>query len=91
MSKFDGFIDEVQANNNPHRRRGCGFGAMLNDLPGEDADQVEKVMNDPKYTTAAIVAALRTRIDDAPSVFTVSRHRRRMCGCFGNTRGAELK
>jgi hypothetical protein len=82
MSKFEGFADEVRANNNPHRKRGCGVGGLLQDLPGEDAEQVEKVLGDPKYTHAAIHSALRRRVPDCPTVYTIGRHRRKLCGCF---------
>lgn len=92
MSEFDGFLDEVRANNNPNRNRQCGVGRLLQALPGEDAEKVEAVLNDPSYSTAAIHTALWNRVEhQCPSTFTIGRHRRRHCGCFNNTRGAELK
>ena len=92
MSEFYGFLDEVRANNDPHRNRICGVGRMLQSLTGEDAEKVEAVLNDPSYSTAAIHTALRNRVEfNCPSSFTIGRHRRKSCGCFNNTRGAELK
>ena len=89
---FDGFLDEVRANNDPHRNRQCGVGRLLQSLTGEDAEKVEAVLSDPTYSTAAIHIALRNRVEfNCPSPFTIGRHRRKSCGCFNNTRGAELK
>lgn len=92
MTGFEGFAEEARANSGYNRRSHCGVADLLNALAGEDAEQVEKVLDDRGVSANAIHDALKRRIgNQAPSPYTIQRHRRRGCACYVDTRGAEIK
>lgn len=81
MTSFADFEDDVRASNDPYRRRGCGVGALLKTLGEADAQRVNAVLSDETITSPAIYAALKRRVENAPSSYTINRHRRGTCQC----------
>lgn len=89
MSKFDDFGAEVRHASASAHRRGCGVSKLLDELSPEDADKVREVLDDNTVSHNAIEAALRRRLGgNAPTSFTIGRHRRKQCTCH---LGVELK
>ncbi|MGW0939084.1 hypothetical protein [Streptomyces sp. NPDC002666] len=79
MNEFDGFLDDV-TDASAHKG-GCGVGKLLTEL-GDQGAQIGAALDRPEITHQAIAAALKRRIGaDAPSAFTVGRHRRGLCKC----------
>lgn len=82
MSKFENFAEEVKATS-VDVRRGCGVKALLDNLADADANQVKAVLEDRTVSARAIFNALRSRIGgDAPSIYTIGRHRAKNCNCW---------
>lgn len=81
-SPFDDFAAEAKANSGHTSRRSCGVGALLAELSDGDAAKVREVLDDRRVSANAISLALRKRVEEAPSVFTIGAHRRRVCYCY---------
>lgn len=79
--KFESFEAEVKAASGAYKRRGCSVGLMLEGLNPGDAAKVAKVLADKTLSAMAITAALKSRLPDAPSSYTVKRHRKGECCC----------
>lgn len=80
MGEWDGFVSEAREGSsfNPG---GCGMGALLQEMSGEAADQIEAAMNRPDITSTAIHKALKARVDTNVSAVTLRRHRNNICSC----------
>lgn len=87
MADFMSFADEVRNNSGTNGRRSCGVSDLLQSLPGDDADKVQEVLMDRAVSAQALHDALKRRLgSDAPSQYTIQRHRRRSCFCFVETK-----
>lgn len=73
------FVDEA-ANASRPRKRHCAVGVVLNELPGEAADQLAEALSRSDLTGASISAAMKRRGFDITGG-TIQRHRRRVCSC----------
>ena len=60
----------------------CQVQSLLMSLPGEDAEQVEKVLGDKGFSNPGIHRALYTRLGDGtPTKWSIGNHRRGNCAC----------
>lgn len=85
MVDMTGLADEARAQAG-RRGRTCQVQALLNHLPGEAAEVVERVLGDTLVSTTGLHRALRTRLGDdpyLPSLWSLGNHRRGNCRCGG--------
>jgi hypothetical protein len=82
MNDWSNFDTEVKSHVSGRGPR-CQVSAMLADLPDAARKPVAKVLADRDgYTNSAIARALRERLGiTAPSLFSISNHRRGNCRC----------
>lgn len=83
MLDMSGLSDEARASAG-HRGPRCSVQELLNYLPGEAAEHVEKALADPTLTNPGIFRALKNRLGDSPYVpskFSIGNHRRGNCRC----------
>lgn len=84
MKDWSTFGDEVRQNT-AHRGPKCAVSVLLDRLDDKARPAVLEALGDRGITNAAIQKALRERLGDlAPSLFSVSNHRRGMCRCSRN-------
>ena len=81
MKDWSTFGDEVKEHAS-HRGPKCAVSVLLERLPAEARPAVRGALEDRGITNSAIQRALAERLGDlAPSLFSVSNHRRGMCRC----------
>lgn len=91
MSQWEDFDRDVMAESSQYYQRGCAVGELLASLSAEDAGYVQAALDRRELSSRAIHAALKRRLDgEAPSAYTVRRHRVKECRC-SNDRGVETK
>lgn len=60
----------------------CQVQELLNHLPGEAADEVEKTLADSTVSNTGLFRAIRARLgESAPSLWSIGNHRRGNCRC----------
>jgi hypothetical protein len=62
----------------------CQVSALLNYLPGDAAEHVEKALANPDITSTGLFRAIRDRMGDSrwtPSIWSIGNHRRGNCRC----------
>jgi hypothetical protein len=82
MADWSDFNDEVEADSSIAKQGPkCKMCKLLNNLAGEDAEQLEKALDAPMVTATSIRRALIKRVDhrEVPSAYSISRHRRGDC------------
>lgn len=85
-SRWSDFNDEVDEDSSVSRQGPqCRMCQLLNALASEDADELEKALNNPLNTATALRRALLKRVDprQVPSAYSISRHRRGDCRTGG--------
>ncbi len=87
MSVWDDFTKDVEQLSLNHRVPTCGVQRFLDELNWENRLQVEAALNRRDITATGLEKALRKRVPNAPSSYTIGRHRRGACCCAeeGNT------
>lgn len=80
MSEWSAFEAEVKANTS---RRGprCGVAVMLDGLEPHNRRVVEEIIDDRRFQVPAIEKALGRYLEKAPSLWSLSNHRRGKCAC----------
>lgn len=83
MSDFEGLTEQARDSSwGPGPR--CQVHQLLQFLPGEDAEHVEKALADIKVTNTGLHRALQSRMGDSPwipSIWSIGNHRRGNCRC----------
>lgn len=69
----------------PQRRAGlpCSVGALLENLPADEADALQQMMGPLGWSAARIYEALANEGHEVGRQ-TIGRHRSRSCRCFGS-------
>lgn len=81
MLDWSKFEEEVRSHVIPRGPK-CAVGRMLDRLPEEAQAAVGRALDDRGLTNSAIHRALSDRLGgEAPSLFSISNHRRSYCQC----------
>ena len=81
MSDWSTFGSEVSAQRKVRGPK-CAVAHILADIPADELAGVNRVLANRGITNSSIAKALHDRLgDDAPSLWSVSNHRRGACKC----------
>lgn len=80
---WDTFLGDAEAASGTNYQK-CGMATLFESLDGPAVANINAALNRPELTSAAIMAAIKQRVDTKVSEYTLRRHRKGACSCPRN-------